>query len=148
LTAFLSRLAAVLIDFVVTLISSMALIVILAPPLIGYRGGATTPAQDDAGARRTNLILWGTFSLYSAAMLAYCGQTLGRMALRLHVSRSDGRPFGFFRALARESLGRYLSLIPLGLGLLWLLWDKRQQTWHDKLFDTVFRRGVPPERPS
>jgi uncharacterized RDD family membrane protein YckC len=38
-------------------------------------------------------------------------------------------------------VGRYfayfLSTIPLGLGLIWVAFDKRKQGWHDKLAGTV-----------
>ena len=30
-----------------------------------------------------------------------------------------------------------LSLLPLGLGIIWSVFDKRSQTWHDKLAKTV-----------
>lgn len=30
-----------------------------------------------------------------------------------------------------------LSLLPLGLGFLWVAWDKRKQAFHDKLANTV-----------
>ena len=40
-----------------------------------------------------------------------------------------------------QYIGRYLgyivSSIPLGLGFLWAAWDKRKQTWHDKMAGTV-----------
>lgn len=34
-------------------------------------------------------------------------------------------------------LGYILSSLPLCLGFLWAAWDKRKQTWHDKLSGTV-----------
>jgi uncharacterized RDD family membrane protein YckC len=37
-------------------------------------------------------------------------------------------------------LGYYLSTIPLGLGLIWVAFDKRKQGWHDKLAGTVVVR--------
>ena len=30
-----------------------------------------------------------------------------------------------------------ISILPLGLGCLWILWDKKRQGWHDKLARTV-----------
>ena len=40
-----------------------------------------------------------------------------------------------------QCIGRYLayfiSILPLGLGLLWIAFDKRKQGWHDKLAGTV-----------
>ena len=34
-------------------------------------------------------------------------------------------------------LAYILSTLPLGLGFLWILWDRRKQGWHDKLAKTV-----------
>ena len=50
-----------------------------------------------------------------------------------------GRP-GYTRMSRRERL-RALSLLPLGLGYLWMLWDPQQQTWHDKICGTMVVRA-------
>jgi uncharacterized RDD family membrane protein YckC len=65
------------------------------------------------------------------------GQTLGKMALGIRVIDfpRDG-PIGYERALIRY-LGRIVSLIPLYLGYLWMLWDTEKQTWHDKMAGAV-----------
>ncbi len=34
-------------------------------------------------------------------------------------------------------LGYFVSLLPLGLGFLWIAFDSRKQGWHDKLANTV-----------
>ena len=34
-------------------------------------------------------------------------------------------------------LGYILSALPLGLGFLWIFFDKRNQSWHDKLSNTL-----------
>ena len=34
-------------------------------------------------------------------------------------------------------LGYYLSLLPLGIGYLWVIWDSKKQAWHDKLAHTI-----------
>jgi uncharacterized RDD family membrane protein YckC len=43
-----------------------------------------------------------------------------------------------------QSIGRYLSYflagLPLGLGILWVAFDRRKQGWHDKLAGTVVVR--------
>ncbi len=43
-----------------------------------------------------------------------------------------------------QAIGRYLayyvSSIPLGLGLLWVAFDRRKQGWHDKLAGTFVIR--------
>ena len=40
-------------------------------------------------------------------------------------------------------LSYYVSLIPLGLGFLWIAFDPRKQGWHDKLAGTVVIKGKP-----
>jgi len=42
-------------------------------------------------------------------------------------------PISFLRMLARNLFAGVISGI-LYLGFLWLLVDRRKQTWHDKLF--------------
>ncbi len=73
--------------------------------------------------------------------------TPGKLALGLRLvdARTGGAP-PFGRLVARY-LGYALSGLPLGLGYLWMLWDPRRQTWHDKLGATLVvldhRRGPP-----
>ena len=40
-------------------------------------------------------------------------------------------------------LGYFISLLPLGLGFIWIAFDKRKQGWHDKLAGTVVIIGKP-----
>lgn len=49
-----------------------------------------------------------------------------------------------------QCIGRYLAYFPsalmLGIGILWVAFDKRKQGWHDKLAGTVvIRRNVVAE---
>ena len=43
-----------------------------------------------------------------------------------------------------QFIGRYIAyfvaILPLGLGILWVAFDKRKQGWHDKLAGTVVVR--------
>ncbi len=64
------------------------------------------------------------------------GQTLGKRLLGIRVLGVDGRPIGRGRALLRH-VGGYVSALALGIGYLWMLWDERQQTWHDKMARAV-----------
>lgn len=66
------------------------------------------------------------------------GQTIGRKALNIRVVDAvTGQPgIGFGRAVGRY-FGRFVSGIALGLGYLWMLWDPRKQTWHDKFVNTI-----------
>ena len=42
-----------------------------------------------------------------------------------------------FSKLVIRYLSYILSALPLGLGFLWILFDKHKQGWHDKLANTV-----------
>jgi uncharacterized RDD family membrane protein YckC len=65
------------------------------------------------------------------------GQTVGKKLLGIRVvDFASGDPIGFGRATVRY-FARILSALPLGLGYLWMLWDKEKQTWHDKLSTSV-----------
>jgi len=87
-----------------------------------------------------------TFVLRIAASAVYYsmleggpkGQTLGKSALGLRVvDATTGQPgIGAGRACGRY-FAKFLSGIVLGLGYLWMLWDPRKQTWHDKLVGSV-----------
>ncbi len=40
-------------------------------------------------------------------------------------------------------LGYFVSLIPLGLGFIWIGFDSRKQGWHDKMAGTLVIKGKP-----
>ena len=74
--------------------------------------------------------------VYFVAFWSTTGQTLGMRALRIALVRSDGQPLSWATGLLRY-VGYVLSIIPLCLGLLWILWDPRKQGWHDKIAHTL-----------
>ena len=62
------------------------------------------------------------------------GQTPGNAALGIRVVDARdrlGQPIGYGRAFVRW-LVSIVSGIVIVLGYLWMLWDDRKQTWHDK----------------
>lgn len=52
------------------------------------------------------------------------------------VDATTGMPPTLIQAIARY-FAYILAALPLGLGFLWILWDKRRQGWHDKIANTV-----------
>lgn len=67
--------------------------------------------------------------------------TPGKSALSLHVLDADsGENLSIGQGI-RRYLGYFVSMIPLGLGLLWVGLDRRKQGWHDKLAHTVVVRA-------
>jgi uncharacterized RDD family membrane protein YckC len=73
--------------------------------------------------------------LYWAFLTSWMGQTIGKRTMGLLVMRDDGRRLGFFRALARF-LFYFVSMLTLGLGFLWILFDRGRRGFHDHLADT------------
>jgi uncharacterized RDD family membrane protein YckC len=47
------------------------------------------------------------------------------------VDMNTGQPIGMPRAFLRILVANF-SLLAFGLGFLWMLWDPKKQTWHDK----------------
>lgn len=72
----------------------------------------------------------------------YRQATPGKMAVgaRIVDAETGGTP------TTGQFIGRYLayfvSIIPLGLGMFWIAFDRRKQGWHDRLAGTVVVRAV------
>ena len=58
------------------------------------------------------------------------GQTLGMRTWKVKVVTNDGSNLNWGNSLIRY-LVAILSLLALGLGFFWSLWDKQKRTWHD-----------------
>jgi len=67
--------------------------------------------------------------------------TPGKMAVSARiVDAATGNPASTGQLIGRY-FGYFVSFIPLGLGILWVAFDKRKQGWHDKLAGTVVVRN-------
>ena len=62
-------------------------------------------------------------------------KTFGMFVTGIEVTTIDGIPLGFKRSILRY-FGMYISFTCLGLGFIWMFWDKQRQTWHDKFAGT------------
>ena len=97
-----------------------------------------------------------TWVIYCAIMEASPRQaTFGKMTMDIKVVDASGKRMTFSKSLARN-LCKILSKIPLWLGFIWILFDKRKQSWHDKLSKTYVvdtymmerMNAVPPIPPA
>lgn len=75
---------------------------------------------------------------YYVYFIADRAQTPGKMVFQVKVLKEETleKP-SYSSAFMREILGKFVSTIPLGLGFLWILFDKKKQAWHDKIAGTV-----------
>jgi uncharacterized RDD family membrane protein YckC len=85
-------------------------------------------------------------TIESVIGFSYCvvgiswGGTIGMRLISLRVVTADGARPGLGRALLRNVFS-CVSLLVFGLGFLWMLWDAKRQTWHDKLAGTFVVTG-------
>jgi uncharacterized RDD family membrane protein YckC len=120
-SGFWRRVAAAIVDALVLAIPSIILFVI-------FKSGALYQLL-------STVISLAYFTYFEGGPT---GQTVGKRALgiRVYDFRQGGASIGYGRGFVRQ-IGKYLSAIPLGLGYLWMLWDKEKQCWQDKLAGTV-----------
>jgi len=92
-----------------------------------------------------NVYLLGVAFLYYGWFWTESGQTLGMKSWRVRLQQRDGSNITWQQAGIRFAAA-ILSWLPLGLGFLWMLWDKEGLTWHDRLSDTRLVRLPKPEK--
>jgi predicted Zn finger-like uncharacterized protein len=102
--------------------------------------GTVTVVGSEGGAGETAFIVHFFSYLisftYYIFFTGYCGQTPGKMVLRIKVVRQDGSPIGYGRAAFREVPAKFLSGIIFGIGYLMVLFDEQKRALHDRMSDT------------
>lgn len=82
------------------------------------------------------------YAWFVSTRLGRTGQTPGRRVMGTRVvDQHTGEPIGVRRALVRYLLAGTVSAWFCWLGHLWMLWDGRRQTWHDKLVGSIVVRA-------
>jgi uncharacterized RDD family membrane protein YckC len=125
------RYGAWMFDFLITLIAIMT-----------FTFAVTAVSRESVvGSNRDLVIVAGLtmllFVLNFVVLAGLNGQTAGMRILGVRVVRIDDRPFTIKDAALRHLVGYPLSMAVFFLGFLWMLWDPRQQGWHDKLARTI-----------
>ena len=137
----------------------------LAPPLAVVRTAPSAPFWPRLGANAIDLVvifalislfhvhrvILPAWVLYRFAMYVWRSATIGELALNLRVQRFDGTLItGDYGTAAVRALSSLLSLLPVGLGFFWTLFDPARETWHDKITNTqvVSTRPSPPPPPA
>ncbi|WP_167366816.1 RDD family protein [Malonomonas rubra] len=73
---------------------------------------------------------------YYIVFTGNCGQTPGKMALRIKVICCDGSQINYNRAALREVVGKFVAGIIFAIGYLMIAFDRQKQGLHDKISDT------------
>lgn len=95
--------------------------------------------SEETGPTLLGLLLgFGLYIAYGiwALVLLSSGTTPGKNLLGMRVIKEDGQHAGFLTMLIRESIGKLISGLIFSLGFLWILFDRDNQGWHDKLMST------------
>lgn len=87
----------------------------------------------------SELLLSIAFIFYNVIFVWRQGATLGKKLLKVKVVLADGRKIGLGRTLLRETIGKIVSGI-LNLGYAWVIVDKKNQGFHDKIAGTLALR--------
>jgi uncharacterized RDD family membrane protein YckC len=123
------------------MIDSLLLLAIVAPlSYWAFGPGYFTGTTGSFGGLANFLINWLLPALAVIVFWIYRQATPGKIAVgaRIVDERTGGRPS------TGQLIGRYfayyVSIIPFGLGLLWVAFDSRKQGWHDKLAHTLVVR--------
>ena len=130
---FLRRLTAMLYDLV--LIFGVLLLAVL---VVVFPYGAIIgefPHQEPLHRLALQFYLVAVIGIFYGYFWVCGGQTLGMRAWRLRLLREDGDPLRPRDALLRL-LWATISLMPLGVGFLWMLVDSNRLTLYDRLSHT------------
>jgi len=76
--------------------------------------------------------------LYFWLSTYFYGKTIGKKFFGLEVvDAKTGRHLSLWKSFVREVLGKFISSLFLGIGYVWILFDKKRQGWHDKFASDV-----------
>ena len=127
-SGLLRRLGAILYDLLLV----GALLFMATVPFIAVRGGEPVDSSNNLLYR---IVLAVVVYAFFVGFWSRSGRTLGMQSWRLQLETADGdipsaatASLRFFAAL--------ISLLPLGLGFFWQIWDSEKLTWHDRISKT------------
>ncbi len=111
--------------------------------LLGSIISSDTVISSQLTSAQNIIIAWTYFILPTGLK----GQTPGKWVAGIIVVDEEGRVPGVAMAIPREMVGRVISIAALGLGLAWIIPDKKRQGWHDKIAGTYVVRKTDATAP-
>ena len=137
-TSGLDRSAAPLGQRAIAGIADALVLVIIAGVLVGAASSATGAAYDAllTEALLPLVLAWGIFAFgYSVFFTGTCGQTIGKMIMKLRVVSTDQFSVGLGRATKRL-VASVPSILVLGIGFFLALRDPKRRTVYDRVAQT------------
>ncbi len=133
------RLAAIFYDFLLCIALLIVVTFIYKLIQIGIYGEEQLKHLSDSGALDgdpllSSLLLLSLFAFF-AKFWTHNGQTLGMQVWGIRIQNADGSAIDLWQAALRFfiAIGAWLCL---GLGYLWVLWDKDKRSWQDIYSDS------------
>lgn len=129
------------------LIDGILILLITVPLLISIYGWEYLETEDLVLGPADFLISWVMPAFATVLFWLYKSATPGKMAVTAQVvDAQTGESISVGQAMLRY-LGYFIAMLPLGLGIFWVGFDRRKQGWHDKIAGTVVvkRTNTGPE---
>lgn len=123
-----------------SIIDTVLIAIITVPILLAIYGAQYFESEKIIEGPMDFLISWVLPAIAVITFWVYRAATPGKMAISSKIvdAQTGDKPS------TGQFVGRYfaysISLLPLGLGIFWVAFDKKKQGWHDKLAGTVVVR--------
>ncbi len=128
--------------FVASIIDSILLMMIIYPLLTMIYGSDYGDSEQMLLGIPDLLISWVFPIVATIVFWVSKSATPGKMAVRAKIVDAQTGNLPSVKQSIIRYIGYYISLLPLGLGYLWIIWDSKKQAWHDKLAGTVVVRPI------
>lgn len=92
-----------------------------------------------------HLLLMASQYAYTICCMHLAGQTIGKKFMRIKiVTESTHTKPTLTTLIFRETMGKFLSGVFLGLGYVAFWGNSKKQTWHDRISKTIVIRAKTP----
>ena len=123
--------------FGASIIDTILLLLIVAPIVLWIYGVDYLLSAHVTSDKLMMFLNYGIPLILTVLFWTYKAATPGKIYTKIHIVDSiSGEKPTLIQSCIRY-LGYYISLLPLGLGFLWVAWDKKKQGWHDKMAGTI-----------
>ncbi|MEC6797921.1 RDD family protein [Photobacterium sp. S4TG1] len=120
-----------------------AIVTLITAPFMYLAYGEMHPSSDSFAVGPMDIMINYLLPFVGVILFwIYKSATPGKMVIKAQiVDANTGNKPSVKQSVIRY-LGYFVSTIPFGLGLMWVGWDKKKQSWHDKLANTVVVKSL------